>query len=235
MKFRRFVSYVWHINAFLILFVGLLAGGILALSALQLLRDMTQRRAVSDVANVSPQEVTLAKAEVGDFEVIPQTNVARAPLYVKQEYDYRISGKEASSIRNYLFFDGNQKVSYWLKAKNDGLIISSIPVFNLPNSNDSKPSVKPLSIIYVLLESDTNQDQRLNEADLKTIAISSPTGKQFKSLVQGVTRFHGHTVSPEGKVTIFYHGGNKLKAMEYDPISQSVVSESELTDLSAKQ
>ncbi len=86
-----------------------------------------------------------------------------------------------------------------------------------------------------LVESDTNQDRRLNEADLKTIAVSSPMGTQFKPLVQGVTRFHGHTVSPEGKVTIFYYGGNKLKAMEYDPITQNVISESELADLSVKK
>ncbi|MFN5855739.1 MAG: hypothetical protein ACK456_07550 [Pseudanabaenaceae cyanobacterium] len=246
MKFRRFMGYIWHINGFLILFVGLLAGGVLALSALQILRDVGQRRSVSDVANVSSQDSVIAKSEFGDFEVIPQTNVSRAPLYIRQEYDYRLSGKEASSVRNYVFFDGNKKVSYWLKPQNNGLIMSYVPVFSLPNhvnpSNgkeasvlESKPLLKPLSNIYVLIESDTNQDQRLNEADLKTIAVSTPVGTQFKPLVPGVTRFHGHAVSPEGKVTIFYYGGNKLKAMEYDPITQNVISEGEVADLSSKK
>ncbi len=235
MKFRRFMVGVWHINGFLILLVGLLAAGALGLWAIQTLRDMTRRRAVSDVANVSPEQTVITKSSLGDFELIPKTSVSRAPLYLKQEYDSWVGSKAASSVRNYLFFDSNRKISYWLKPINESLIINYIPISSLPgagNSPDGKElSVQPLSNVYVLVESDTNQDQRLNELDLKTIAVSTPVGTEFKPLVKGVKQFHGHAVSRQGKVTLFYHTGNKLKAIEYDPITQAVTSESELIDL----
>lgn len=238
MKSRRIFHYIWRINAVIILLVGLLATISLSASAVYVILQATRTREVDSVINIANNEQVKTKTEIGTFTPIAGSEILQAPLYLIQDYDYRAGSKESSSIQNYMFFDPNQKRSYWLRPKSEGLFLSTIalvqnsnPIVNdliLNTSNDEKP-VPVVAFLYVLVDKDTNNDKRINDRDQKQIAISNAAGTSFKVLVDQVDRFNGYSTIKNNRLSVLYTSSNKLKVAEIDLRSQEIVSNSEFS------
>jgi len=226
MKSRRIFHYIWRINSVIILMGGLLAILSLSASAVYVILQATRTREVDSVINIANNEQVKAKTEIGTFTPIAGSEILQAPLYLIQDYDYRAGSKESSSIQNYIFFDPNQKRSYWLRPKSEGLFLSAIalvqnsnPIDNnlILNANNEEKPVPVVAFLYVLVDKDTNNDKRINDRDQKQIAISNAAGTSFKVLIDQVERFNGYSAI----------SANKLKVAEIDLRSQEIVSTSE--------
>jgi len=236
MKSRRIFHYIWRINAVIILVTGLLATITLSASAVYVILQATRTRAVDSVINIASNEQVKAKTEVGTFTLIAGSEILQAPLYLIQDYDYRAGSKESSSIQNYIFFDPNQKRSYWLRPKSEGLFLSAIalsqnsaPTANnlILNANNEEKQVPVVAFLYMLVDKDTNNDKRINDSDQKQIAISNASGTSFKVLVDQVDRFNGYSPIKNNRFSVLYTSSNKLKVAEIDLRSQEIVSTSE--------
>ncbi|MFM7888428.1 MAG: hypothetical protein ACKPCM_17435, partial [Pseudanabaena sp.] len=238
MKSRRIFHYIWRVNAVIILMAGLLAILSLSASAVYIILQALRTREVDSVINIAKNEQVKAKTEIGTFIPITGSDILQAPLYLIQDYDYRAGSKESSSIQNYIFFDPNQKRSYWLRPKNEGLFLSAIalaangtPIVNDPivNTNIGEKPVPIVAFLYVLVNQDTNNDKRLNDSDQKQIAIAIAAGTSFKVLVDQVDRFNGYSAIKDNRLTVLYTSANKLKVAEIDLRSQEIVSSSEFS------
>jgi hypothetical protein len=214
-------SSIWRINAIVILLAGILAIGALAVAIWFNVRDATRTRHADNIANVVGEDITKSKAEIGNFTRIEGIEVLRAGLYVNQEYAFSTGSKEASSIRNYLFFDPAQKSTYWLKSNSEGLILST---HSLPEHDYGDKEKSTIAFIYVLVEKDSNNDGKLTVNDLKDIAISDATGTRFKVVLHGVERLNGFSLLKNGRALILYTTASSLKAVDVDLQSQKLFS-----------
>ncbi|NMF56862.1 hypothetical protein [Pseudanabaena yagii] len=239
MKSRRIFHYIWRVNAVIILMAGLLAMLSLSASAIYVIVQATRTREVDSVINIAKNEQVKAKTEIGTFTPIAGSEILQAPIYLIQDYDYRAGSKESSSIQNYMFFDPNQKRSYWLRPKNEGLFLSAIalaangtPIVNNPivNINTEEKQVPVVAFLYVLVDKDTNNDKRINDSDQKQIAIANAAGTTFKVLVDQVDRFNGYSAIKNNRLSVLYTSSNKLKVAEIDLRSQEIVSNSEFSN-----
>ena len=220
MKFNRFFRYVWRVNALVIFGAGLLSIAVLAYAALSIYRQHTSQTQVSDVVVSEPIQGTEVsnRSLIGDFSKIEGSAVVKAPVYLSQEYQYRYGSKEASSIQNYIFYDPAAKSFTLLRSTNQGLILSSTPL------NILNPEVTPIADLYVVVERDTNNDQKITERDQKSLAIADASGKRFKMVLPNMDDFKGTSGIKDNRVSVFYTIANQLKAAEIDLRSQEIIS-----------
>ncbi len=229
MKSRQFFSYIWRVNAVIILIAGLLSTAGLALGAWSTFRQVTRTQEVRNIVNVKDDAVK-SKTVIGNFEQISGTDIIKAPLSLLQEYDYRASSKESNSVQNYIFYNPNQKVSYWLRPKNEGLILSMTALPNLNERNLTEKPLPTIAYLYLVVDKDTNNDQRINDADQKSIAISDASGLRFKVLIDQVDQFNGVSAIKNNRLDILYQSSKNLKATEVDLRSQEIVTTSEFNN-----
>ena len=194
-----------------------------------LIRSSMRPISVSDAVNVDDRKNIKAKTQIGDFEQIKGTEVLRAALSLRQEFDSSYGSKETSSIQNYVFFDSAKKVSYWLKPKNEGLILSTISLSENEDYKFEPRKITPNAFIYLTADKDTNNDTRIGWEDRKQLAISNSSGLGFKVLIDQVDRFNGYSVVKNNRVFLFYQLENKIKVVEVDLRSQEIIGNSEFS------
>ena len=194
-----------------------------------LIRSSMRPISVSDTVNVDDRKSINAKTQIDDFEQIKGTEYLRSALSLKQEYDSSYGSKETSSIQNYVFFDSSKKVSYWLKPKNEGLILSTIALSENEDYKFEPSKITPNAFIYLTADKDTNNDKRIGWEDRKQLAISNSSGLRFKVLIDQVDRFNGYSVVKNNRVFLFYQLENKIKVVEVDLRSQEIIGNSEFS------
>lgn len=218
MQSRKFFAQLWRINAVIILLVGLMAGAVLSIAGYMLLQDSMRTRHVDNVANTALGDVRESAAELGSFDSIQGSTVIRAPLTVRQTYSIGSGSKEAGSIRNYLYFEPATHSAYWLRPSMDGVILSSVA---LPSTEYSERKKSVVAHVHVIVDKDSNGDNRLTESDTKQIAISDPNGKNYRVLVPKADRLNEARILDSGRLLILYSSGSKLAAVELNPADLS--------------
>ena len=223
MSARRFFATVWRINAIIVLVVGVLAGAVLTAAAYLLYRDATRTRHVDNVVSVALGEDVSSKATLGRFESLPKTAVLRAPLHVMQSYSIASGSKEASSIRNYLFYDPSTRTTRWLKPSMDSLIVQT---WALPEEEGQESRLNWVASVYAIVTSDTSGDGTLSDSDRIKIASSDPDGSNFRVLVESADRLNEARFLSRDKILLLYSAGSKLYAVEFDPQQPQQAAES---------
>lgn len=218
MQTRKFFAHLWRINAVIILLVGLMAGVVLSITGYMLLRDSMRTRHVDNVANTALGDVLESAAELGSFDSIQGSTVIRAPLTVRQTYSIGSGSKEAGSIRNYLYVEPTKHTAHWLRSSMDGVILSSVALPS-PAYGENKKDV--VAYVHVIVDKDSNGDNRLTESDTKQIAISAPNGKNYRVLIPKADRLNEATILDSGRLLILYSLGSKLAAVELNPVDPS--------------
>ena len=200
--------------ALLILCVGVLAAVVLAIVANMLFKDATRTRSVDNVANAALGEVENQTAEIGSFDAVGGVAVIRAPLTVRQTYALSSGSKEAGSTLNYLHFDPTSRSAYWLKPSMKGLILNTQ---QLPESEYGQKKLDTITFVYVCVEHDSNGDNRLTDKDSKSIAISDPTGKNYRIVVEKADHMNEARLIRPDRLLILYSIGTKLATVELNP------------------
>lgn len=226
MTSRHFFATVWRINAIILLVVGLLACVVLIATSYLFFKDATRPRHADDVARIAVGGDIASRATLVSFEALPKTAVLRAPLRVTQSYSIGSGSKEASSIRNYLFYEPETRTTRWLKPSMESLIVQTWAV---PEDESRESRSEWVSNVYAVVSTDSSGDAALTESDQIQIASSRPDGSGYRVLVEKADRVNEARLLATDRVLVLYSIGEKLFAVEFNPqLDQSVPQQYEV-------
>jgi hypothetical protein len=209
---RKFFSRIWRVNAIIILLAGLLATGLLCVAGFSLIASLTRTRHVDNVATTALGEAKESSAELGSFEAIAGSTVLRAPLTVRHSGALG-SSYESGTTRNYLYFDPSTRSTHWLCPSMDGVVLSSTA---LPADDYGAPKSNTMVAVHVVVNKDSNNDERLTDSDSKQIAVSAPDGTGYRVVVAQADRLNKALMLSPTRLLILYSMGSKLAAVELD-------------------
>jgi len=221
-KGRRFFAVVWRVNAILLLLVATLAVGLFGFAMFQMYRESRPGREAVDVLNVADERIDSSKVQLGSFQQVVTSGVLRAALETEQEHGF--SSGSGAEVRNYLYYDASNGASRWLLAGNKGLILATheLPQGGCSDTSDS------VAVVYELVEADTNGDSKLTGSDAKVIAVSNPAGSRLTRIVVGVQDVNGTTLTPAGRILVFYTSSATLRVAEVDAETHRIIRDAPL-------
>jgi hypothetical protein len=209
--------------------VRVAALGIMAAIAYVVITSMAPSRdAAPDpvaTAALGGNATTKSTATLGAFAATVGTPVMRAAL-TEQEAS-RGSGPDFSSgygpratIRNYLFFDPATRTSHWLRPSMAGWITQTVEV-----SADERSNLSEVRVVVYVIQDSTKAQTAPSEQLPSSIAISNPTGKQFRVLVAKADRLNATRLLSRERLLLIYAIGGKLMALELDLSTANAVAE----------
>jgi len=231
MNTEQFFTRIWRINSIIILVAGILAVGVLSYGGYQIYKNMTETRRVTGMVNVETEGVKKTIVKFGRFMPVKGTIYLRANVTTEQDYKVMSYSKEAHATRNYLYYDTSTKIGRFLVPNNDTLFLSVHDIsegnryLNDYDSESDKKKYNILAIIYDVVEADTNKDSRLTEADLHTIALSTPTGEEYVPIINKIDTVNGYNLVMPDSIFVFYTSGGLLRSAEVDIKSLKIKSD----------
>ena len=222
----RFFSLVWRANALVILAAGLAGVALVAVVFFQMLRSFIEPRRVEGVVNLANEEVESEAFHFGEFERIAGSEYLSAPLYTEQDYALGSVSKYSRASRNYLFYDTKSGKAHWLLPTNEGLVESRWP---FPPCCRVKPRPPVVAVLWEIIDTDSNGDDKLTGNDLSSIYVSGPAGSAPKLLLSDVQQVIGTSELDSSAALMMFLRGNTLRAARIDLESQSVVSDVEVS------
>lgn len=216
MRTARFFRLVWRANAVVILVAGALASAVALLALAFIWREQARTREVRGVVNIAGAEVQQETFQLAQFERFNGIRLLRAALTSHQEYDQASFSKGASATRNYLFFDPETRKSRWLLPTNQQVFLVDDDLFFLAGSRHKDEEGQFRGTLLLVVNKDTNGDDRLNQQDAKSLAIAAPDGSAFKMVVEPVDEYHGEYVSSADEVLVFFTQRNTMMSASID-------------------
>lgn len=214
----RFFRNLWRLNAITIAICGLLGVAIALFAAVKIASDVfrwTYR--AQDIARVKladPAKPAIqTEFAAGQFRPVRGTTIAMAPLIAKQTYDYSYSSKDATSERNYVFYDTVSGISLKLLPQDTQIVLSHTEL----RADGEDGAAAPKAMLFQLVETDSNADGILSHADKATLALSRNDGSELTRLDLAPTSMHGTIVTADGAtLVIFIADDNGLSAQHVD-------------------
>jgi hypothetical protein len=204
MENSQFFKQVWRINGVIIMVAGLLAIGVLMFATYQIFKETVRERGVSGIVNIEASAEVKEKWQLGYLSSIQGTPFVMIPLSSDQQYSQSYYDKSASSIRNYLFINKHENQQHWLLSDNEHLIMKA----DVLSESTSSGQEAGLAILFTVITSDTNNDDRLTAKDLKTVAISQPGGQAYREVLQGIDRVVGYSLTGKESLMVVYQRGD---------------------------
>lgn len=193
-------------NRRLFLIIGLVVLVVFGFGGYQLGRFFLREPTTNTVANKIPQEDNKVKTSLGNFSELEGTPYLMAPINSQLDYRQDSSVKKASTIRNYLFVNVNDKSIQQLVPRNDFLFVNAQKVV-LERRDDQIVR----GIWYEVVKTDSNNDKIIDNKDKKTIAVSDVSGSDYTEVIDEVDRFLGSHQKNSTTVLVFY----ELDGREY--------------------
>lgn len=202
---------IWRFNAVLILLAGIGALCLVLILSYTFFKDKTRDRSVSNIVDIEKKVDAENEWTLGKLSNISGSQSSWIALFSEQKYRSGSTRKYSSSVRNYMFINRASNDKYWLVTHNQFLFIDTN--FIRPKANtleyiDKKPLAPTEAILYSLVKSDTNGDDKLTKKDLVTIAISQNDGTRLTELLQNIDYLNGYTIINKNKVMIVYQQDN---------------------------
>jgi len=222
MELNPFFRVIWQINAVVILLVGLLAAGALVAVVVGMAWNAARSSHEPNVADqiVVPgdapgdAESTAVRASIGRFESIAGTTSLRAAVSTAGgSTDY--SSKSDVSTRNYLYFDTATGAAYWLMPDNKAEFLN---VRDFPeHSGRADEATEPVRATVYQLRTPAPRGAARNERrDQQTLAVSDPTGRHFRVLVDGVDEVNALWLEDARHIAALYSIGATLYTLKLD-------------------
>ncbi|MGL6208771.1 MAG: hypothetical protein ACRC14_02940, partial [Paracoccaceae bacterium] len=191
----------------------------------ELWRDATRGIQTTDVVNVDPANETIStRLYLSGFERVGDSPVTRATLYVSQDFevDGRFGSYDKSSSANAvnMLFVEPGAPDRWLFETNDQLITQSTPIALAPLADPtSQPEV---ATMLRMVTADTNADQRLSEADKRSLALMLPDGRRLVTLVEDVQGYPSVLPDPDAIVLVL-DVPSGVDLLQIDPESLAIL------------
>ena len=110
------------VNILLFFFLGLIMLVVFGYAGYRIFGDISRERNVYNSVRQDQTSDVEVKVSLTNFEPLSGTPYLIAPIGSKQNYRQSYYDKSTDSIRNYLFFNGNDKSTKKLLTKNDFFI-----------------------------------------------------------------------------------------------------------------
>ncbi len=217
-----------RINTLIIFGVGSLIFILLAFATISIFNAET-RRSTKNVVNVEQTEEIDETMELGSIREVKGTTFLQLPLKSKQRYSGSYSSKSTDSTRNYLYINSDNLEQNWLLDHNNHLIFDTD---FLTKTKDKK--IKNLAILYQIIKSDTDKDNRLDRDDLKTLALSHADGKNFTEVINSADEILGHTITENNLLVVIFNKNEKSHLMTINLSNFETVSQKELSFSTSK-
>lgn len=192
-------------NRWLFFAVGLVVLVVFGFGGYQLGRYFLRERTVSNLVNTKAQKDDKIKISLGNFQELEGTPYLMAPVNSQENYSQNYD-KKASSIRNYLFVNADDKSVQRLVRRNEFLFLNAQEVV-LKRSTDEIVR----GMWYEVVKADSNNNKRLDDKDKKTIAISDVSGSDYTEVIDEVDRLLGSHQKNSTTLLVFY----ELDGREY--------------------
>lgn len=186
-----FFKWVWRFNA--VALAGLLIfAGFVALWEL-----FPKSRSVANVVNVDPSDETLVETlKIGS--VTPINGLIRYSVGREQSFDagYSSGKRTRNNTANYGYLDPATGDIRWLLDGFEALILDTVAFreeTDVAVSGRLEPDVggELLASLFLIVDQDTNEDNRLSRSDIGRVALSLPDGRDLKDILTDVHAFGG--------------------------------------------
>ena len=201
----RFFSRVWRFNAFAIASATVLFVLMVLFLAGSILYDQARPRQVTNVVNVSDQDAGSNEFSLGTPGVIAGTPYVQVSL---SRGSYAGPGslypkRSDRNVVNYLFVNISTNESRWLFQGAGQIIVDSYVMFNRLKtaSDDARMTV---GSFHVVVDRDTNGDQRLSEQDAVSLAASAADGTNYRKLIEGIEQVYSVQQVAADKALVLY-------------------------------
>jgi hypothetical protein len=209
---NRFFQFVWRVNALAIAAVAVVAGMLGLYGLGSIVGYETRDREVTDLVTVDPEVPRQEEARLGQPFPIGGTQVVRIPLYLAQKTDATYYIKSSGdNIVNELYVDSNTGKSTWLFKGTKRLIFNQTSV--LRQLKSEQPNVT--SLVYALVDNDSNKDGRLSPKDLAAIGYSSPDGAIYTPLIDGIEKLYAIEQVSDDRLMILYSRNGESRMITY--------------------
>lgn len=227
---NRFFRLVWRINALAIACLVVLLGLLGLYQLTYFFKWQTRDRQVTDLVAVAPQTVRQEESRLGQPNKIAGTQIVRIPLYLEQKTDDVYFSKGSSgNIVNELFVDSSTGKSKWLFKGTSRLVLNQNHI--LSQLKSEQPLVT--SILYTLVEKDSNGDGTLSHKDQVTVGYSSLDGTVFTPLMDNVEKLYATEQVSDDRLLIIYSRNGETRAITYSVPSYTTVVDNALPKLDA--
>ncbi|WP_028585029.1 hypothetical protein [Desulfogranum mediterraneum] len=196
-----FFKRIWRFNALVISLAGVLAILVLLFAGYHLLQDLFRSRQVGNIVNLAEEEGVEEEWTLGKIRTVVGSGHLMVPLESDQSYAQSYYSKSTTSYRNILFIDLQSSEKSWLLPENNWLILSSQVA---PEDDYREQQRKARVIIYTIVKSDTNRDERLSSRDKLTIALSAPSGRSYTEILPSIDRLIGYALAGADGLLILY-------------------------------
>ena len=162
----------------------LLAGGIVAVSALCVSFSYSAHQH-EDAAVVNVNQATHEKEylHLGDAHLFNGASIARMSLYADSSYRGSYSSSSGGNVRNYLFLDLAKMTSRWLFPGFTNLIVECCDFRSPFKRVDNGGEINVVSSVYEVIDSDSNNDRKINMDDQPSVYFASSDGKQTGQII----------------------------------------------------
>jgi hypothetical protein len=225
MRKPQFLNLLQSANTIIFFGVGLLLFGVLSYAAYHIYRDVSRERSVSDVAKIATTQDKSLQVSLGEFTAIAGTPYYLAPISAEQNYRQDYYDKAAFSVRNYLVLNITDQSAVRLVPKNDTLFLRAASVGQKGKNGETS---KAEGLWYQVVKADSNGDQRLTEADAKTIAISDVSGKNYTEVLPRVDRVLSTLQPSPSRLMLMYETNQKNYVTQIDIATRQVIKTQEL-------
>ncbi len=232
MEISPFFQKVWRFNAIIIALAGIAALIVLLLASGVILREIhrdlsrPQRDLIVTTAP-SGQKPINESLSLGLMYTVKGHPTLYFPLRGEQSMRSGLgsySSGDTRSTRNILFYDLKDDRSHWLLPSHDTLILdySLYPT----NYDNDGPPVKV--ILYELIYQDSDANNRLNDQDKITLALSTPQGRQLTSIIEDIDWISGKQLYDDSTLIVTYRRGEKSLLARVDLTNFTLLSTLEL-------
>jgi hypothetical protein len=209
MRAHQFYRKVWRVNALVILLVGILGVGVLAISAVYALNAVFGERRVTAVVNPGGEQQVQEVLSLGHATQITGHPWLLVAVSSDQTYDREYYSKSSVAARNYGFVTAAGP-SRWLYPHNRFLIVSATQLPGAEFAEDDRPTA---AVAFAVVQADTDGDKRLTGSDLSSLVLTRPDGTQSKTVLDNVRRIVSQELIGDDVVILYESASGYGKAV----------------------
>lgn len=234
MKSDKFFKWVWHLNG-LVLFSGLIIAMLFVLFQLASVIFKDQNLIKQTTLNLAQDDNKEENWRLGYPHKISDTDfyfiaLESEKLFVEKSEglgmysEFGGSSYKPTRSKNVLFINSITNNSVWLFKSIDQLIIDIMPLVD----DEFNERAATRAISYEVINSDTNLDNKLDNTDNRTFALSKVDGSNYTEIITDYNRIIESGLNSDGELFVIFINNNVVYSMLVDLITFEILSKKPL-------